>query len=495
METTEKEKLRREFLSGYLKTGIHTPEELNDVLQYGLGIVIPSHVMVEGHSSPFDALSEVFFETLPNQFWWANRTGGKSFNLGLLAWLEGQFKNRCSARILGAVFEQSEKSYKALKDVIEENPVLKPSIQYGPTMRRTKWRNKSDVEVLTASVKQVRGPHPQKLRLDEIEEFDPVIFEASLSQTRTAYDVKASTLMASTHHKISGIVDYVLIDLIEKRKVVKLSKWGVFEVLESCKDYVCSTCPLVNINCPGKDKMVHANGYYTIDDFVTKLGFLTRDSINSEWLCQRPSSRSIVYEEFDKYTHVGDFPFKNDVPTVYCMDFGGTAPFAFLVLQKDGDNIYIVEEVYEDKISMHRFMGYVQQRPWFKKGMTVFCDPSASSEIKELNEIYGLEAIKGIRHIELGIRTIRGLLKPVIGKPKLYINQTCRNTIREFQSHSIVKPDIENHSLDACRYGILGLIGTSGSACSYSLDDVLPEDTLLQEEDSAHTRRRFSLWR
>ena len=57
---------------------------------------------------------------------------------------------------------------------------------------RTVLNNQSNIQILTASSKSVRGAHPQKLKLDEIDEIDPNIYEAALLIPKPSGGIKAS---------------------------------------------------------------------------------------------------------------------------------------------------------------------------------------------------------------------------------------------------------------------------------------------------------------
>lgn len=124
-----------------------------------------------GHLSPLDAIWGAYSEQDEFSIWYAMRGSGKTVNLSLLSWIESVFKPNCLTTILGGSLEQSMKAVVYLNDLWD-----KPAVQ---GLRKTLLANNqvagrgfktthgSCVTALAASTKSVRGPHPQKLRLDE----------------------------------------------------------------------------------------------------------------------------------------------------------------------------------------------------------------------------------------------------------------------------------------------------------------------------------------
>ena len=98
--------------------------------------------------------------------------------------------------------------------------------------------NKSNINILTASSKSVRGPHPQKLKLDEIDEFDDKIYEAAMPIPKTKKGIKASVQIYSTMHKAYGLMNRVITEAAQSG--YKIYKWCVFDVMEKCVGRECS---------------------------------------------------------------------------------------------------------------------------------------------------------------------------------------------------------------------------------------------------------------
>ena len=125
-----------------------------------------------------------FFEEAQDSICWANRSGGKTFNGALVTWLDSMFKAGCETKILGGSGEQSLRMYEHILSFI--TPPFQHLVEGESLRTRTHLVNGSNIQILTASPKSVRGPHPQKLKLDEVDEFEDRIYEAALLIPKSA---------------------------------------------------------------------------------------------------------------------------------------------------------------------------------------------------------------------------------------------------------------------------------------------------------------------
>ena len=466
---TEKEKIfldasqfsaRAVALDYFLDNGISNDEELEVFLKNGLDLVIPNRVNCgkPDHRSPFDFISSMYFGRVEDALVHANRSGGKSFDGGVLTFMNCLPPNTCSTRILGGSLDQSEKSYEAFSFCWGISQLSNRYLVSGVLRQRTDLQDGNRVEILTASQKAVRGPHQPKLILDEVEEMERPIYDASLSQPQSKGNAKASTLIMSTQHKADGIMAELLTEY-EKRHYT-LFRWCVFEVLSNCKDYSCSRCALASF-CPGK-QMKHANGYYLVSDFEKKLYQLDEESLETEWLCEKPSRKHLVYSKFDENKHVVDIEFNPGLPITLALDWGGVDPFVVLVWQKLPDlGDVIVDEVWRDNVDNQFVISVCKSTPWWKhaENCIAYCDPSRQDLIREWRNV-GVNAM-GIRSSLDDVSLVRTKLAPMRGPISLHISKNCKRTIWEFnhypRSLTDGRPlDRHNHTMDALRYKIRG---------------------------------------
>lgn len=182
-----------------------------------LGIEIPRKQRCSNHASPFKAFADAYFARYPVIVWEASRGfGGKSFLLAALALTE-QIALGASISLLGGSGEQAQRihAYLAGEDpnaagmFWEGSTDLKRLLKTDPTKRETRTVNGGYIKALMASGTSVRGPHPNRLRFDEIDEADLKILDASLGQSMTSRGIKAQTVLSSTHQYPDGTMTEV----------------------------------------------------------------------------------------------------------------------------------------------------------------------------------------------------------------------------------------------------------------------------------------------
>ena len=291
----------------YRSDGFSNKEELLDFVEAFWGLKIPRGKVCPEHTPPAEYVTAAFFEEVQNSVCWANRGGGKTLNGALVTWLDAVFKPGCETKILGGSLEQSHKMYAHIKERFATTPFT-PLIKGEMLKTFTRMTGDGSIQILTASSKSVRGPHPQKLKLDEVDEMAPEIYEASLFIPQTAKDIKASIQIYSTMHKAYGLMSRVINEAAESG--YRIFKWCIFDVMERCTaDRDCNTCPLWE-DCGGRAKS--ADGFIKIEDAITKKRMVSQDAWNAEALCRMPSQEGLIYKEFDINVHVVADPFEHE---------------------------------------------------------------------------------------------------------------------------------------------------------------------------------------
>ena len=281
----------------YRRHGFKDEKELLDFIEAFWGFHIPRAKVCPDHTPPAAYIAAAFFEEVLDCVCWANRSGGKTFNGALVTWLDSVFKGGCETKILGGSGEQSLRMYEHMKSFI-----TKPfqHLVEGDALRtRTHLINGSNIQILTASTKSVRGPHPQKLKLDEVDEFEDKIYEAALLIPKSARGIKSSVQIYSTMHKAYGLMNRVITEAAETG--YQIFKWCVLDVLEKCVDRDCNTCELWE-DCEGRAR--NANGFYSIEDAISAKRKVSKETWESEMLCRMPSQEGLIYKEFDLTIHI-----------------------------------------------------------------------------------------------------------------------------------------------------------------------------------------------
>jgi hypothetical protein len=289
--------MQKELVEYHRKKGFSNPEDLLDFIEGFWGLRLPRIQVCPGHTPPADYIVDSFFESVLDSVCWANRGGGKTLNGALLTWLDTVFKKGCETKILGGSGEQSLRMYNHISKF--QTPPFRHLIDGEPLKSLTRMNDGGSIQVLTASSKSVRGPHPQKLRLDEIDEFEDKIYEAAMLIPKTKHGLRASVQIYSTMHKAYGLMNRVISEAAQSG--YKIYKWCIFDVLEKCVGRECAVCELWE-DCQGKAKQ--ADGFYSIENAISEKRRVSRDTWLCEMLCFQPSQEGLIYKEFDYALHV-----------------------------------------------------------------------------------------------------------------------------------------------------------------------------------------------
>ena len=191
------------------KLPIKDEDTLREFVKLAWGVSIPNVQICPNHSTPWRAFADAYFARSPVAVWFASRGfGGKSFLLSVLANTEAVTLG-VGVNVLGGSGAQSKRVMEHMGNLwqYESSPryLLK-----GDAATITRLSNGSVVEALMASQASVRGSHPARLRLDEIDEMDIAILDASMGQPMEKGEIKAQTVMSSTRQYSNGTMQEIL---------------------------------------------------------------------------------------------------------------------------------------------------------------------------------------------------------------------------------------------------------------------------------------------
>lgn len=183
--------------------GPQNDEELWWTVQAIWGYRIPRTRVCPGHVSPFEAFADAYFARSPIAVWKASRGfGGKSRTLGVLGLTELAMLG-AEVNVLGGSGAQSLNVSQTAQEAWGHYAAPRQLLSQPPTKFDTHLTNGGHMRSLMASQTSVRGPHPQRLRLDEIDEMDLEILEAAQGQPmrkRGPYGlIETNTVYSSTH--------------------------------------------------------------------------------------------------------------------------------------------------------------------------------------------------------------------------------------------------------------------------------------------------------
>ncbi len=189
---------------------ITTEAELAAYLRDTFGIRLPSTRVCPGHCSPWEAFVEAYFARSPVSVWKASRgLGGKSFTLSLLGLVEAVTLG-VDVNVVGGSGEQAQRVLESMGRLWDAPSAPRDLLASEPAQRHTKLVAGNMVRALMASTKSVRGPHPVRLRLDEVDEMALAILDAAMGQPMSAKGVLSQTVMSSTHQYPDGTFTKIL---------------------------------------------------------------------------------------------------------------------------------------------------------------------------------------------------------------------------------------------------------------------------------------------
>jgi hypothetical protein len=184
-------------VSVILERGPKNDEELWYLTQALWDHKIPRTKVCDDHDAPFDAFATAYFNREPQILIHGSRgLSGKSRLLSILGLTMAAVKGS-DVNILGGSLNQSVNIHNTIRDAWESTHAPRYLIR-DESSTRIRLKNKAVIQPLTASQKTVRGPHPETLLLDEIDEMDQDIFDAAKGQPMPQKNWRGEWNMAQT---------------------------------------------------------------------------------------------------------------------------------------------------------------------------------------------------------------------------------------------------------------------------------------------------------
>jgi hypothetical protein len=191
------------------------------------GVKIPRTKVCPNHVAPFTAFADAFFARAPVAVWKASRGfGGKTHLISLLGMSElvalGAF-----VTILGGSGAQSLRVHETMQEAWVYEGAPREMLLKEPTKFDTYLKNGGKARTLMASTKSVRGPHPSRMRLDEIDEMEMQVLTSAQGQpmrkrNKAGVLLETNTVMSSTHQYPDGTMTEIL-------KRAKAEGWPVYQ--------------------------------------------------------------------------------------------------------------------------------------------------------------------------------------------------------------------------------------------------------------------------
>lgn len=488
------------------------PDELHRWIRLFLGLNIPRDGVCENHDAPFEYVCRAYFEPADDLIVWAPRGGGKTRLAAVATLLDLLHKPGVQTRILGGSFEQSLKMWEHLLPDLRRLAGRDLIDRAAPGSRRLQLANRSGCAVLTQSQRAVRGLRVQKLRCDEVELFDPAVWEAAQLTTRSRAPVAgvvgrppgdtptvAGAIEAlSTFHRPFGLMQR-LVDSAGRDGKPRLIRWCLLEVLERCPPHrPCDTCPLWD-DCAGAAK-TRCDGFIPIDDAVALKRRVSAETWAAEMRCRRPSTRGAVFPTFDPAQHVAETARETPPASAgraelsLAIDFGFANPFVCLWVRHDDRAVHVIDEYVQPQRTLVEHLSQIQQKDYGTVAW-VGCDPAGGARSEQTGDSpVGVLRRAGYRvrcrrsRVVDGLEAIRVALRPAAGfdpptsgaptrvapgssptapPPRLFVHPRCVRLIRALQCYRYADPSTDpvtatselplkdgehDHLVDALRY-------------------------------------------
>jgi len=202
------------------------------------------------------------------------------------------------------------------------------------------------------------------------------------------------------------------------------------------------------------------NPYIPVEEIEKAKQELTEDRFAQEYMADFRKTEGLVYKEFNRKEHIYKEEIKEVSKTFGGVDFGFVHPAAAIEIKKNHQGIYYVpSEWYKSGQTDAQIADYVSALKWNE----CYPDPESAGGIEELKRrgVNVREVIKGKDSIRNGINVVRELFK----QRRLFIHESCRNLIWEFETYAYEDPKNKkgdeipvkenDHALDALRYALM----------------------------------------
>lgn len=453
------------------------PETLLRWVEDYTGVRIAVQKVCLEHTCPWDYFKEIYFERPQLALVLGPRGGGKSFLSALNTHVTSRWNAKHGTRILGGSRSQSEQIYRALREAVYEGAGEKGSdaetiakLLKGEAI----YQNGSDVAILAASSKSVRGPHVPSLKLDEVDEIAPDLREAAVGMCMNRHGSSASVVMTSTWHRVNG----PMADLMDRARSEEfpLYTFCAFEVLEKCPEsrsgpwvggeagYAkCPACPLKpwchseRDRNGGRPLAKLSDGHYAIDALIQKVRSVSARTFESDYLCKGPRSEGLWFPKFDVATHVNTrAEYDRDLPVHVAVDSGVFTGAVFFQVARGQTPSGAVEEVRVFADYLTEGLSAEQNARAILETARTRClgrmdnlstDPAGGSRnpvgptvIAEYERV-GLRPLRRwpVGSVSDGLSLIESFVNPADGRSRLVVHPRCEVTIRSMQNYRRAK--------------------------------------------------------
>mgnify|MGYP005812920605 FL=1 len=177
------------------------------------------------------------------------------------------------------------------------------------------------------------------------------------------------------------------------------------------------------------------------DPEIIRLKNLASDDFFMERIAGKPSPpRGLVFPEFRPDVHVGNVEYDPHVPVHIWMDPGYAGAYAVEAIQFDGEQMRVIDEIYEQGLITEDIIDIVTARPWWRDVKYGVIDIAGTQHqaMAAPAELWldkaGLFMASQKIKINEGSERLKSWLKidPSTHAPKIVINAKCQGLLSEF---------------------------------------------------------------
>lgn len=229
-------------------------------------------------------------------------------------------------------------------------------------------------------------------------------------------------------------------------------------------------------NFPTWENVVRYPGGLKDAELIRIRATVSKKYFDQEYGANFTSFSGAIYDEFEERIHVRKHEFNPHWSNFLAFDYGFANPFVCLDIQvAPNDDVYVWREYYERYKSTyeHGQILKLRENPENYNVAGMWGDPRGANEAATLALMLGWVAQEDVawKH---GVEAIKRMLKPGNdGFPKIYIDPSCTNLIRqmqqlhvkeqtraqkldlqEFNADGNIQHKVDDHAADALRYFI-----------------------------------------
>ncbi len=276
------------------------------------------------------------------------RGGGKSKLLGAIGFAKWYFQNRKIVD-MGGSLEQAKGVYNYFAGHIYSHDSIINGLPKAPLMQNSVSDLGGYFKAVAASPKQIRGPHPDNLFIDEAcETKDDLILSALPMINTSEFPL---VVMTSTFHKIFGYFQEVW-DHANELGYVRYS-WDIFDVMKPFDSSIWDDKRLnreipdfADLKKRAKGRTGDVEGWVHIDNVIQ--AFREKNSIDwfdVEYMGSRPSASGMINDPEDVdaaiIENLRKYPYKKNAVVIAGLDWGFSSMTSWVSLMKHVDDVKV----------------------------------------------------------------------------------------------------------------------------------------------------------